>query len=56
MCGKMTSKRIVVVCLKLALFALEALVRLMTAHMQLEAAFRAEDALQEVLNFFKLSN
>lgn len=45
--GKMTPEGVVVVRLVLALLALEALVRLVAAHVQLQAALRAEDALQK---------
>lgn len=42
-----TAKGVVVVRLVVALVALEPLVRLVAAHVQLQAALRAEHALQE---------
>lgn len=45
--GKMTPEGVVVVRLVLALLALESLVRLVAAHVQLQAALRAEDTLQK---------
>lgn len=43
----MTPEGVVVVRLVVALLAFEALVRLVAAHVQLQAALRAEDALQK---------